>query len=143
VASITSSDSTAIGSTRELTWEGVDWRPVHDNASDAVVLSNDDVGELGHVLDFGTGIAGRVDKRRTGVGAFGGVEPLYLLAFLMRHVEFVEHFVGRFADGERVHQEATEPEAAAEIVVFSTTMTFTPCSASSLAAISPEDRHRR
>jgi len=50
------------------------------------------------------------------VGAFGGVEPLYLLAFLMRHVEFVEHFVGRFADGERVHQEATEPEAAAEIV---------------------------
>jgi len=25
--------------TRELTWEGVDWRPVHDNASDAVVLS--------------------------------------------------------------------------------------------------------
>jgi len=90
--------------TRELTWEGVDWRPVHDNASDAVVLSNDDVGELGHVLDFGTGIAGRVDKRRTGVGAAGGVEPLYLLAFLMRHVEFVEHFVGRFADGERVHQ---------------------------------------
>jgi len=69
--------------------------------------------------------------------------PLPPLAFLMRHVEFVEHFVGRFADGERVHQEATEPEAAAEIVVFSTTMTFTPCSASSLAAISSRDRHRR
>jgi len=61
--------------TRELTWEGVDWRPVHDNASDAVVLSNDDVGELGHVLDFGTGIAGRVDKRRTGVGPLAVWSP--------------------------------------------------------------------
>jgi len=88
--------------------------------------------------DFGTGIAGRVDKRRTGVGAFGGVEPLYLLAFLMRHVEFVEHFVGRFADGERVHQEATEPEAAAEIVVFLDDHDLHTLFGGSLAAISPE-----
>jgi len=44
---------------------------------------------------------------------------LYLLAFLMRHVEFVEHFVGRFADGERVHQEATEARSRRRDSCFS------------------------
>jgi len=95
--------------TRELTWEGVDWRPVHDNASDAVVLSNDDVGELGHVLILAPASQAALISAEQAWGPLAVWSP-YLLAFLMRHVEFVEHFVGRFADGERVHQEATEPK---------------------------------
>ena len=98
--------------------QGVDRRPVHHDAADAVALADDHVGELGHVLHLRTGVAGGLDERGAGVRAVGDVEVLALVARLVGHVEFVEDGLGGVADGDLVHQEPAEPEPAAEVVVL-------------------------
>jgi hypothetical protein len=103
---------------REFPRQRVDRRPVHHDAGDAVVLADDDVRELRHILDFRAGVAGGADQGGTRVRAVGEVQFLGVGRLLVRDVEFVEDAVGGRPDRELVHQEAAEPEAAAEVVVL-------------------------
>jgi len=83
-----------------------------------VVLADDDVGELRHVLHLRAGVTGGLDEAGTGLRAVGDVEAVAVLGLLVVHVEFREDLLGRVPHGDLVHQEAAEPEAAAEVVVL-------------------------
>jgi hypothetical protein len=102
----------------DLARERVDRRPVHHDPADAVVLADDEVGELGHVLDARAGVAGRLYQPGAGLGTGRRVEAVDVLDRLVVDVEVVEYPLCGVPDRHGVHQKPAEPEAAAEVVVL-------------------------